>query len=139
MLAATATRIVEAMANGDIVYVAADERTARTIAAAVQAMTGDPVIHVPASDALPGEDARASPANAGRRVAALRHLHALQVDDIVDLLAGYTDGWKPADLYRCMLVGKAWRGPFLLRLLRRHGSIIELGNILGVKWCLRGF
>ena len=76
-LARVATHLVEAMADGDLVYVAADERTARAIAAAAQAMTGDPVIHVPASDALPGEDAPASPANAGHRVAALRRLHAL--------------------------------------------------------------
>lgn len=76
-VARIATRIVEASANGDLVYVASDERSAEAIAAAVRAITANPVIHVPASDALPGEDAPASPANAGRRVAALRYLYDL--------------------------------------------------------------
>lgn len=80
-----ATRIVEAMPGGSILYVAKDEREAEAIAAAVAAITPDPVIYIPLSDALPGEDAPASPANAGHRVAALRRLRLLMEskDDVV--------------------------------------------------------
>ncbi|WP_116090833.1 TRCF domain-containing protein [Sphingomonas crusticola] len=74
-LARIATRIAEAIGTGDIVYVAADERDAEAIAAAVAAITTDTIVHVPSSDALPGDDAPASPSNAGRRAAALRRLH----------------------------------------------------------------
>ena len=76
-VARIATRIVEAMAEGDILYVAADERAGEAIAAAAQAIAGGRVVHLPASDALPGDSAPATPANAGRRVAALRCLHLL--------------------------------------------------------------
>jgi transcription-repair coupling factor (superfamily II helicase) len=80
-LARVATRIVEAMAAGDILYVAGDEREAEEIAGAVAAIASGPVIHVPSSDALPGDDAPASPANAGRRAAALRRLHMLVAEE----------------------------------------------------------
>ncbi len=73
-LARIATRIVEAMADGDILYVAADEREAEAIAALACAITGAAVVHLPASDALPGDDNPASAANAGCRLAALHRL-----------------------------------------------------------------
>ena len=76
-MARVATRIIEALDSGDILYVAADERAAETIAAAVAAATSHVVVHVPASDTLPGDDSPASPANAGNRATALRLLHAL--------------------------------------------------------------
>ncbi|WP_162987184.1 hypothetical protein [Sphingomonas paeninsulae] len=75
--ARVATRIAEAMAGGLILYVADDEREAEAMAAAVAAITRDPVIFIPSSDALPGDDTPASPANAGRRVAALRRLRLI--------------------------------------------------------------
>ncbi|WP_174292169.1 helicase-related protein [Sphingomonas bacterium] len=75
-LSRIATRIVEAM-TATIVYVAGDEREAEAIAAAVAAITDGSVVHIPTSDALPGDDAPAGPANAGHRVAALRRLKML--------------------------------------------------------------
>lgn len=77
LMARTATRIAEASASKNIVYVAADEREAEALAAMVAAIYSAPVIYVPSSDALPGDDAPASPANAGHRAAAMRRLHIL--------------------------------------------------------------
>src|SRR5438128_1952918 len=73
-LTRVATHIAETLGAGDIVYVAADERDAEAIAAAVTAITAGTVVHVPSSDTLPGDDAPASPANAGQRASALRRL-----------------------------------------------------------------
>ena len=79
-LARVATRIVEALANGNILYVASDELSAEAIGAAVAMITPNPVIHLPSSDALPGDQAPASPANAGRRVSAFRMLRKVSED-----------------------------------------------------------
>ncbi|WP_375397629.1 TRCF domain-containing protein [uncultured Sphingomonas sp.] len=65
------------MNAGNIVYVATDEREAEGLAAAARAIANGAVVHVPSSDALPGDDTPASPANAGHRVGALRRLHML--------------------------------------------------------------
>ncbi|MGI4878035.1 MAG: helicase-related protein [Janthinobacterium lividum] len=76
-----AVRLTEAMAAGDVLFVAADEQRAEAVAAALHALApGAVVVHCPSSDALPGDIAPASPANAGRRVAALRRLRLLQLD-----------------------------------------------------------
>ena len=66
-----------ALHGGDVVFVAADEQRAEAIAEAVAAFapTANTVL-LPSSDALPGDDAPASPANVGRRLAALRALRA---------------------------------------------------------------
>ncbi len=80
-LALVAVRIAEAVSDGNLVYVAADEREAETIAVSVTALTSATVVYVPASDALPGDDAPASPANAGRRSSALRRLNMAMTDD----------------------------------------------------------
>ncbi|HEU0066808.1 MAG TPA: DEAD/DEAH box helicase, partial [Sphingomonas sp.] len=66
-----------APAQGDIVYVAVDEQRAEAVAGVLRAFAPDDlVLHMPSSDALPGDDAPPSPANVGRRVAALRRLRA---------------------------------------------------------------
>lgn len=73
--AAVATRIAEHLQHGDLVYIADSEQTAVALAAAVRAAAPQAaVVLVPASDALPGEDAPASLGNAGARVAALRQI-----------------------------------------------------------------
>jgi transcription-repair coupling factor (superfamily II helicase) len=75
MAAPIAAAIVKRLPNGNLVYVAADDQRATEIAAIATALAPDAtVVHVPSSDALPGEDAPASPANVGRRVEALRRL-----------------------------------------------------------------
>ena len=79
--AAAAARLAEALVGGAagdaILYLAADETRAATIAAIAAALLPDTaVVHVPASDALPGDEAPASPANVGQRVAALRRVRS---------------------------------------------------------------
>jgi transcription-repair coupling factor (superfamily II helicase) len=61
--------------SGNILFVAADEQRAAAVALLAAAFAPDRVVaHVPASDALPGDAAPASPANVGQRVAALRRV-----------------------------------------------------------------
>ena len=71
----TAAALAEALAAGDLIHAAADEPTALGVARALAAAAPDAlVVFCPGSDALPGDDAPASPANVGLRVAALRHV-----------------------------------------------------------------
>lgn len=75
--AAVATRMAEHLQHGDLVYIADSEQTAVALAASVRAAAPQAaVVLVPASDALPGEEAPASPGNAGARVAALRQIRS---------------------------------------------------------------
>lgn len=68
-----AVRLAEALAGGDLLFIASDEQRAEAVAMALRAGASDAdIIHCPSSDALPGDAAPASPANVGRRVAALR-------------------------------------------------------------------
>ncbi len=68
-----AARIAEALGEGDVLAIVSDEQRAERIATALRrAAPQAQVIHCPSSDALPGDTAPASPANIGRRVAALR-------------------------------------------------------------------
>jgi transcription-repair coupling factor (superfamily II helicase) len=76
-----AVAAVERLSQGDLVYVAADDLRATEIAAVATALAPDAVVvHLPSSDSLPGDAAPASPANVGRRVAALRLLRAQSED-----------------------------------------------------------
>ena len=69
--------IIDALGKGDVLCVATDDQRAMTVAAIATAFEPDAlVVHLPSSDALPGDEAPASPANVGRRVAALRQLRA---------------------------------------------------------------
>jgi transcription-repair coupling factor (superfamily II helicase) len=80
-LAFTAMQIARTLATDDILFLADDEQQAEALAAAVRCLRPEhPVFHVASSDALPGDAAPASPANAGRRVAALRALRLAQQD-----------------------------------------------------------
>ncbi|SDA35556.1 helicase-related protein [Sphingomonas sp. NFR15] len=78
-LAFTAFRLAEMLAEPDVVFLADDEQQAEALAAALGALLSDDrVIFVPSSDALPGDSSPASPANTGKRVAALRRLRLAQ-------------------------------------------------------------
>ncbi|TCM28418.1 helicase-related protein [Novosphingobium sp. ST904] len=80
-LALVAMGIARALASDDVVFLADDEQQARALSDILMALLpGAPVFHVPSSDALPGDVAPASPANAGRRVAALRALRLAQAE-----------------------------------------------------------
>ncbi len=71
-----AVRIAEHSDDGAMLYVAIDETRARMLSEMAEALMPEArVIYLPASDALPGDDAPSSPAIAGQRVAALRQLH----------------------------------------------------------------
>ncbi|WP_163103891.1 hypothetical protein, partial [Acinetobacter baumannii] len=62
----TAARLAERLEQGSVLYVADDDARAAALADLLRALAPDAcVAHVPASDALPGDDAPASPANAG--------------------------------------------------------------------------
>lgn len=75
-------RVLRAIDDEPLLYLTDDESEAEGLAAVLAALLPDvPIIHLPASDTLPGEDAPASPANIGRRVTALRRLRALSVGD----------------------------------------------------------
>ncbi|MBE1526910.1 transcription-repair coupling factor (superfamily II helicase) [Sphingopyxis sp. OAS728] len=74
-VASTACQIHAYLEQGNVLFLADDDRQAEALARAVEALgTAASVIFIPSSDALPGEDAPASPANIGQRVAALRAL-----------------------------------------------------------------
>ncbi len=82
-----AVAVVEALGKGDVICVAADDQRATEVAAIAAALAPDAlVVHLPSSDALPGDDAPASPANVGRRVAALRQLRAATVGKVHPIL-----------------------------------------------------
>ena len=70
--------MLQAIGEQTLLYLANDETEAESLALVLDAMLPEaPVVYLPASDALPGDDAPASPANVGRRVTALRQLRAL--------------------------------------------------------------
>jgi transcription-repair coupling factor (superfamily II helicase) len=76
-VAALAAMLVERAAQGDVLFASVDEQRAAAVAAIAAALAPDlTVVHLPSSDALPGDEAPASPGNIGRRVAALRRLRA---------------------------------------------------------------
>ena len=65
----------ELLCDADVMIAAVDEARAIAIAHALRAAAPDAcVLFCPGSDALPGDDAPASPANVGQRVSALRSL-----------------------------------------------------------------
>ncbi len=77
-----AALLADALVDGDLLFAAADDVRAAAIGRALAAMVPTPVVVCPGSDALPGDDSPASPANIGQRVAALRQVRlALQAAD----------------------------------------------------------
>lgn len=88
-LAFTAVRIAETLADVSIAFLADDEQQAEALADALRALAPHGhVVHVPSSDALPGEAAPATPANAGRRASALRALRLARGTPIACILSG---------------------------------------------------
>lgn len=78
-LAAALAGKVEA---ASLLFIASDEVRAAALADVLAAFVPDAtVVHLPASDAMPGDDAPASPGNAGARVAALRRLRIAHGED----------------------------------------------------------
>ena len=68
-----AARAAVLLADGDALVIVADEQRAQGVAAALAAAApAVRVVHLPSSDALPGDSSPASPGNTGQRVAALR-------------------------------------------------------------------
>ncbi|MCK8457326.1 TRCF domain-containing protein [Sphingomonas faeni] len=85
--ASVAAAIAERLAQGNLVYVALDDRRATDIASIAAALVPDAVVvQLPSSDALPGDEAPASPANVGLRVAALRRVRAAITREIGPVL-----------------------------------------------------
>ncbi|HVF94044.1 MAG TPA: DEAD/DEAH box helicase, partial [Sphingomonas sp.] len=67
--------LAETLADNDVIYAAADDAEAVLVARALAGFAPTAtVLHCPASDALIGDDAPASPANVGQRVSALRRV-----------------------------------------------------------------
>ena len=74
-LAETAAALAELLRDGDLIHAAADETQALAVSHLLTALAPDAtVLFCPPSDALPGDQAPASPANVGQRVSALRHM-----------------------------------------------------------------
>jgi transcription-repair coupling factor (superfamily II helicase) len=84
----------------DVLYLADDEQEAEALAAAVAALEpGISVVFLPSSDKLPGDRAPASPANIGRRVAALRQLRRLHQEENGNHVLTVMSGEAAAGLY----------------------------------------
>lgn len=67
---------MDALLKGDLIYLAGDELAGRDLQRMIAAAAPDAlVLFYPASDALPGESAPPTPANAGERTAVLRHIN----------------------------------------------------------------
>lgn len=78
-IALAAIRIADILTDKDLVFLADDDQQAEALAEALSALLPHgTIIFLPSSDALPGDLAPASPANTGRRVAALRALRRVQ-------------------------------------------------------------
>jgi transcription-repair coupling factor (superfamily II helicase) len=78
--AAIVAELAGLLATRDLFYAAPDEPRAAVLAAALALAVPDAaVLFCPSSDALPGDDAPASPANVGQRVSALREVRRLSV------------------------------------------------------------
>lgn len=83
-----------------MLFVGDDDQQAEAVAAALRALRPDAtVVHLPASDALPGDVAPASPANVGARVSALRTLHLAQGGEGSSPLFCLMSGEAAARLY----------------------------------------
>lgn len=91
--------LIDASGKEPLLYVAADDIRAASVADIVRSLSPKAcVLHLVASDALPGDDAPASPANAGRRVATLRKLREWHVRAEMPLIC-ITSAEATAQLY----------------------------------------
>ncbi len=98
-IAWTASQLAAMMATQDVIHIADDDQQAEALAAALRALRPrHPVFFVPASDALPGDGASASPANTGMRLAALRGAHGARHvpgrERLACVLSGEAAAWR---------------------------------------------
>jgi len=95
-----AALLATALADGDLLFAATDEQRAHAISRALTAAAPDAqVVLCPGSDALPGDDTPASPANVGQRVSALRAIRLALADPDRPPIACVTTGEALARLY----------------------------------------
>ncbi|WP_019515731.1 TRCF domain-containing protein [Sphingomonas sp. Mn802worker] len=95
-----AAAAAELLDDGDVLIAAVDEVRGVAITYALAAAAPDAcVLFCPGSDALPGDDAPASPANVGQRVSALRQLRLLTAKKKRASIACVTTGEALARAY----------------------------------------
>lgn len=95
-----ATDLAEIVAESDVFYAAADEQRGIAITQALSAAAPSAtVLFCPSSDALPGDDAPASPANVGRRVSTLLRIRQLLTQGDRPRIACVTTGEALGRLY----------------------------------------
>jgi len=127
--------IVAALLGSDderLLFIARDEQRAAAFAQAAQAAAGERVVvHVPASDALPGDDAPASPGVAGQRTAALRRLGEAVAEKCTILLVTSAEAVTalvaPPDAYVAQPPILSVGDPLDLERLRE--TVLELGYV----------
>ena len=96
----TALMLLDALREGDLLYLADDEQDAEAVACALMSFAPDnEVVFLPSSDTLPGDGAPASPSNIGKRVAALRYLRRRAQESERCPLATIMSGEGAARLY----------------------------------------
>lgn len=92
--------LLDALEEGDLLYLADDEQDAEAVATALMSLAPDDhVVFLPSSDTLPGDSAPASPSNIGKRVAALRNLRRQATESKRRPLATIMSGEGAARLY----------------------------------------
>ncbi|MFC0203967.1 helicase-related protein [Novosphingobium soli] len=92
--------LLDEIGRSDLIFIARDDPDAQAVAAALQAGVPDAhVLFCLGSDALPGDDAPASPGNAGLRTSALRRLRRAQTEAGRSRIALVTTGESCARLY----------------------------------------
>lgn len=95
-----ATDLAEILAESDVFYAAADEQRGIAITQALSAAAPNAtVLFCPSSDALPGDDSPASPANVGRRVSTLLRIRQLLTHGDRPRIACVTTGEALGRLY----------------------------------------
>ncbi|WP_245173750.1 DEAD/DEAH box helicase [Erythrobacter sp. A6_0] len=115
-MGAKVLRIVRNIGDGPVLYLCDDDTEAESLATALEALLPEvTIVHLPASDTLPGDDAPPSPANVGHRVTALRRLRQLSSEERQEDLVVVTTGeaaarrYLPADAFDaeppCIRVG----------------------------------
>ena len=91
-IGAAAAQLAEILALEDVIVAAGDEQRAAALARTLDALTEAEIIYCPGSDAIPGDDAPASPVNVGQRVSALRRLRLAQAHERQRRIALVTSG-----------------------------------------------
>ncbi|TGX55723.1 DEAD/DEAH box helicase [Sphingomonas gei] len=92
-IGAVAAQLADRLILGDLLFAATDEVRALAVSRTLAAMVPTAeVVFCPGSDALPGDEAPASPANVGQRVAALRRIRLAQAQPDRPRIACITTG-----------------------------------------------